>query len=232
MAASSHLLFIPGLGCTPKLYAAQIAHLDGRISTSVADHSRGATIAEIAARILEAAPPRFALCGLSMGGYISFEIMRQAPERVERLALLDTTAAMDAPEGRARREATMQRVRAGDYEGVIETLYALLVRPSAHADAPLKAAVTGMMRECGAEVFLRQQGAILGRVDSRPVLGAIACKTLVLVGDQDALTPPAAAREMAQGIAGAKLTIVPDCGHMATMEQPGAVNAALDDWLA
>lgn len=232
MTASSHLLFIPGLGCTPKLYEAQIAHFAGRIATSVADHTRGATIAGIATQILDRAPPRFALCGLSMGGYVSLEILRQAPERVERLALLDTTAAMDTPEGRARREATIQRVRAGDYEGVIETLYAILVRPSAQGDAALKAAVTGMMRDCGAEVFLRQQGAILGRIDSRPYLGAIKCKTLALVGDQDALTPPAAAREMAEGVAGAKLTIVPDCGHMATMEQPAAVNAALDDWLA
>lgn len=232
MTASSHLLFVPGLGCTAKLYEAQIAHLKGRIATSVADHTRGASIAEIAGQILAVAPPRFALCGLSMGGYISFEIMRQAPERVERLALLDTTAAKDAPEGRARREATMERVRAGDYEGVIETLYALLVRPAGHGNAALKADVTGMMRDCGAETFLRQQGAILDRIDSRPFLGAISCKTLVLVGDQDALTPPAAAREMAEGVAGSKLVIVPDCGHMATMEQPAAVNAALDDWLA
>lgn len=232
MAASSHLLFIPGLGCNARLYAPQRAFLSGRVETSVGDHARGTTIPEIAAQILAAAPPRFALCGLSMGGYIAFEIMRQAPERVERLALLDTTAANDAPEGRARRLVNMQKTADGQYEAVMEALWSILVDPSRLQDEKLRAEVVGMMREVGAETFLRQQGAILERIDSRPHLGAIACKTLVLVGETDALTPVAAAREMAEGIVGAKLVIVPECGHMATMERPEAVNAALADWLA
>ena len=231
MAASAHLLFIPGLGCNSRLYAAQVQALAGRVEISVADHTRGTSIAEIAAQILADAPPRFALCGLSMGGYLSMEIMRQAPGRVERLALLDTTAAPDTPEGRARREATMQRAGAGDYEGVIEMLYPVLVRPAAHADAALKAAVGDMMREVGVAAFLRQQAAILGRVDSRPSLPAIRCKTMVLVGADDALTPPPAAREMASLISGAALVEIPDCGHMAPMEQPDVVTRALTAWL-
>lgn len=231
MAASSHLLFIPGLGCNARLYAAQIQALSGRVAMSVADHTRGTSIAEIASQILAEAPASFALCGLSMGGYLAMEIMRQAPQRVERLALLDTTAAPDTPEGRARREATMQRAGAGDYEGVIEMLYPVLVRPAVHDDVAMKAAVGGMMREVGVATFLRQQAAILGRVDSRPSLPAIRCKTMALVGADDALTPPSAAREMASLIPGATLVEVPDCGHMAPMEQPEAVNRALTAWL-
>lgn len=225
------LLLVPGLACTADLWAPQIAALLGRYDCRVADHGKGASMAEIAANILVQAPPQFALCGLSMGGYLSMEIMRQAPGRVERLALLDTTAAPDTPEGRARREATMQRAGAGDYEGVIEMLYPVLVRPAAHADAALKAAVGDMMREVGVAAFLRQQAAILGRVDSRPSLPAIRCKTMVLVGADDALTPPSAAREMASLISGAALVEIPDCGHMAPMEQPDVVTRALAAWL-
>lgn len=232
MAASAHLLFIPGLGCNARLYQPQLAFFAGRVAMSVADHTRGATMADIARQILAAAPPRFALCGLSMGGYISLEIMRQAPERVERLALLDTTAAPDTPEGRARRELNMQKTADGRYEEVMEALWSALVHPDRQQDAALKAEVVGMMREVGADAFLRQQGAILQRIDSRPHLPAIACKTLALVGEQDALTPVAAAREIAAGVRGAQLVIIPDCGHMATMERPEAVNAALADWLA
>jgi pimeloyl-ACP methyl ester carboxylesterase len=224
-------LLIPGLACSPRLYAEQMPVLWHYGPVTVADHTRDDTMAAIAQRILARAPPHFALIGLSMGGYIAFEILRQAPDRVLRLALLDTSARNDTPEASERRIRAIALVKEGRYADVTDGLFAMLVHPGRRKDERLRGINRLMADEVGSEAYIRQQTAIMGRADSRPTLGAIACPTLVLVGDSDQLTPPALAQEMAAGITGAELVTVPTCGHLSTLEQPEAVNAALENWL-
>lgn len=226
------LLLVPGLACTADLWAPQIAALSGRYDCRVADHGKGASMAEIAANILVQAPPQFALCGLSMGGYLSFEIMRQAPQRVRRLALLDTQATPEGEAQRANRLGRMEAARKGGMGALADLQWEQLVHPMRYADEKLKGDVRRMALDTGTDVYLRHCAAIMNRADSRADLPKIKVPTLVLAGDKDQLTPPERAREMADGIAGATLAIVPDCGHMSTMERPEAVNAALLAWLA
>jgi len=185
----------------------------------------------IARRILDAAPPRFALAGLSMGGYISFEIMRQAPQRVAKLALLDTGARADTREQTERRQVVMDLAKSGRYAEVPDLAFPLYVHRQRHGDQALKRLVRTMAEETGLEVFVRQQQAIIGRPDSRPGLGAIACPTLVLVGEGDEATPPELAREISAGIPGSHLVTIPDSGHLSTLEQPEAVTGALVEWM-
>ena len=224
-------MLIPGLQCTARLFAPQLPALWLRGPVTIADHTRDDSMAAIAGRILATAPPRFALAGLSMGGYISFEILRQAPERVARLALLDTSARPDTAAQTERRRAQMELARAGRLDEVVEQQWPLLVHPDHLDDEALRATVEVMAEETGVEAFVREQTAIIGRPDSRGDLGAIRCPTLVLVGDRDALTPPEFAHEMAAGIEGARLVTVADAGHVTTHERPEQVTGALLQWL-
>lgn len=225
------LILIPGLLDSARLYAQQLPPLWRLGPVMVADHTRDDSMGGIARRILASAPPRFALAGLSMGGYICFEILRQAAERVAKLALLDTSARADTPEVSAMRRAQMALAASGRFAEVVEAQFIRLVSPARRDDALLRETNRRMAEEVGPEAFVRQQTAIMGRPDSRPGLAAIACPTLVLVGEQDELTPPERAREMAAGIRGAHLVAVPDCGHLSALEQPDAVTGALREWL-
>lgn len=224
-------ILVPGLNCSARLYAEQIPVLWQFGPVTVADHRRDDSMAGFARRILDAAPPRFALAGLSMGGYVAFEIIRQAAGRVAKLALLDTGAGAEVPERTAARKPLIELARQGRFADITDDQYPLLVHKSRQGDAALKAAVRAMNEETGADAYLRQQQAIMSRPDSRPGLAAIACPTLVLVGDQDQLTPPALAREMADGIRGSRLVVVPACGHLSTLERPQAVTEALVEWM-
>jgi len=226
------LVLIPGLGCSALLYRAQVPALWPLAAVQVASHTRGATMDEIAGAILADAPPRFALAGLSMGGYLAFAIMRLAPERVTRLALLDTAATADTPDATERRLAAIALAEAGDLDGVVNGSWPQAVHADRVGDAALKAVYRTMYAEVGLPAYARQQRAIMGRPDSRPGLAAIRCPTLVLVGDGDRLTPPERAQEIHAGIAGSRLVVVPECGHISTLERPDAVNAALREWLA
>ncbi|RZJ29267.1 MAG: alpha/beta fold hydrolase [Brevundimonas sp.] len=225
-------LLVPGLICTAELFAPQLPALWPRGPVTVASTLEGDTISAMASAILRDAPPRFALGGLSMGGYIALEILRQAPDRVARLALMDTSARPDTPEQTRVRQGLIATTGDGQYETVLATTVPNLLHPEHRADQALIGILIRMGRVVGADGFARQQGAIMGRIDSRPFLSAVAVPTLVLVGDKDALTPPEMAREMAEAIPDAELVIVPDAGHVSTLEQPAAVNAALLDWLA
>jgi pimeloyl-ACP methyl ester carboxylesterase len=225
------IVLIPGLFSSPRLYADQISPLWRYGPVTLADHTRDDSMAAIARRILSTAPPRFALAGLSMGGYIAFEVMRQAPERVVKLALLDTAAHPDTAEQATLRCAQIELARNGRYSEIPEALFPRLVHPSRHNDEALRQTVRLMAEETGAEAFIRQQTAIMNRPDSRPGLGAIACPTLVLVGDHDELTPPDRAREIAGAIGHARLVVVPDSGHLSTLEQPQRATQALVEWL-
>lgn len=225
------VVLVPGLNCSARLYSEQIPALWRFGQVTVADHTRDDSMAAIAARILSAAPPRFALAGLSMGGYIALTILQQAPARVERLALLDTLARPESPEQTARRQPQIALAESGRFAEVSALQFPIFVHRNRHGDEELKRRVRVMAEETGPQAFLRQQKAIMTRTDARPLLRAIRCPTLVLVGAGDELTPPVLSEEMAAGIAGARLVVVPDSGHLSTMEQPQAVTKALMEWM-
>jgi pimeloyl-ACP methyl ester carboxylesterase len=225
------VVLVPGLLASARLYAAQIPALWQCGPVMVADHTRDDTMAAIAARILASAPPVFALAGLSMGGYVGFEIVRQAPQRVARFALLDTSARPDTPEQSAGRRAQIALASQGRFAEILDAQFPRLVGRMHREDRSLRTLLEQMAEEVGVAAFIRQQTATMGRLDSRPMLGSIRCPTLVLVGEDDELTPMERAAEIAHGIARARLVTVPRCGHVSTLEQPAEVTRALLEWL-
>jgi pimeloyl-ACP methyl ester carboxylesterase len=231
MTENLPIVLVPSLNGSARLYAPQIPELWRFGPVTVADHTRDDTMAAIATRILDAAPQRFAYVGLSMGGYLAFEIMRRAPERVVKLAVLDTSARADVPEIAALRRQRIALTESGRFDEVIETTWEPLVHPSLRPGGALKAIHVAMCRDVGPQSYVRQQKACMARVDSRPMLGSIRCPTLVIVGAQDEPTPPDLAEEIAAGIAGARLVKVPECGHFSTIERPETVTKELIAWL-
>lgn len=232
MATKPALILIPGLSCTEAAWAPQVAALGDLARPQVTgEHARHQTMAAIAEAILAQAPPRFVLAGLSMGGYIALEVMRRGGERVMGLALLDTSARPDTPEGTARRHDLIQLAKNGQFQEVSDNLLKLYIHPSRYGDAELVATVNGMTAEIGREGFLRQQTAIMSRPDSRPGLGRIGCPTTVICGRDDALLPLECSGEIAAAIPGAHLEIIEDSGHLTTLERPQATTAALRRWL-
>lgn len=231
MAARIPLVLIPGLLCDRALWTHQLAHLDDVADMSVADVAGRDSMAELARSVLAAAPDRFALAGLSMGGYVAHEIMRQAPERVTRLALFDTSAHADTPEQRRRRRGLIELAQMGRFKGVTPRLLPLLIHADRQQDKALATVVMDMAARIGKGGFFNQQHAIMGRADSRPDLPGYALPTLVLVGRQDALTPLSASEEMAALIPRARLVVIENCGHLSTLERPEETTAALRAWL-
>ena len=225
------ILLVPGLVSSARIYVPVIPALWRFGPVTVANHIRDDNIGAMARRILAEAPPRFALAGHSMGGYIAFEILRQAGERVAKLALINTQARPDTPEATARRRGLMARAAGGEYRAVLDELFAGFVHPSRRGDAALRQLVHDMGEDVGAEAFVRQQQAVVSRADSRPMLAWIKCPTLVLTGDEDNTIPNRLSVEMANGIHGAKLVILPNCGHLPQPEQPQATAEALVEWL-
>ncbi len=229
------LVLVPGLLCDRALWEAQIQDLSDVADIMVADVTGGRSgadsIAGFAEDVLAAAPPRFALAGLSMGGYVSFEIMRRAPERVLKLALIDTHAIPDLPEVTEARRALIDMAQHGQFKGATRRLLKEFLHPDRLTDTALCGAVMAMTERVGREAFFRQQRAVMGRPDSRPDLIDFACPTLVLCGRQDGLTTLARHREMADLIPGAKLAVIENCGHLAPMERPEATTALMRLWL-
>jgi pimeloyl-ACP methyl ester carboxylesterase len=228
---SGTLILVPGLNCTRRLFEPQIEALSRSRTVLVADNTTDESISAMARRLLADAPERFALAGLSMGGYVALEVLRQAPGRVDALALLDTTARPDTEGSRDSRERLISLAESGRFEQVHSLLWPRLVAPARRGDRPLESIVLAMMRDTGPEAFIRQERAIMGRPDSRPDLPALEIPTLVLVGEDDAITPPEHAREMAEMIEWASLVVVKKAGHLTTIEQPEAVTDALKAWL-
>jgi pimeloyl-ACP methyl ester carboxylesterase len=233
VTSDSTLVLLPGLLCDAALWAPQVTALSERHHIWVADLTRHDSIAEMAAAVLREAPvERFALAGLSMGGYVAQAVVRQSPRRVERLALLDTRARPDEPEETERRRALMELAqRERGFVPVTNRMLPLLVHPSRVKDEPLVRTIRGMAERVGLAAYLRQQTAIIGRPDFRPSLPSIRCPTLVLCGREDALTPLAFHEEIAAAIPGAELRAIEACGHLSTLERPEEVNAALRAWL-
>ena len=231
MSDRTPLALLPGLLCNDLLWRHQVAGLSDIADCWIADLTRQDHGADMARSVLDAMPERFALAGLSMGGYVALEVMRQAPERVTRLALLDTRAEPDTPEETKRRRGLIELAEKGKFKGVTPRLLPLLLHPDRLDDQALCDEVLSMADAVGKEGFLRQQNAIMTRADSRPLLASITCPTLVLCGRQDALTPLHMHEEMVAGIAGARLAVIEDCGHLSTMERPDKVTELMRGWL-
>ncbi len=232
MEAGIPVVMVPGLNCSARVYAPQLPALWQFGPVQIADHRRGNSMAAIARSILAHAPREFALVGFSMGGYISLEILRQAKERVRKLALIDTAAAADRPDQTEKRHKNIALTREGKSAEREEALWPLLVHESRLNDEAIRSVVKEMHQETGSEVYINQQTAIMGRADSRPLLRDFQKKTLIVVGDSDQLTPPDAAKEMHALVAGSKLDVIPNCGHMSTLERPDRVTKLLVEWLA
>jgi pimeloyl-ACP methyl ester carboxylesterase len=226
------IVFVPGLMCTGRIYQHQVEHLGQRHTVLLANHWSAPSMKEIAASILSVAPERFALAGTSMGGYVAFEIMRQAPGRVARLVLMSTSARPDTPEKSDGRRKQVASARLSGMRPGTKALYPMLVHPARHEDLPLLSVFFEMAEQLGVEAFAGQIDAIIGREDSRPLLSSIKVPTLVVSGADDTLIPPENSREIAGGIAGSRLETVPHCGHMGMLERPETYTKLLGEFLA
>lgn len=226
------IVFIPGLMCTGRIYQHQVEELGQRHPVLLANHWSHATMKEVAASILEAAPERFILAGTSMGGYAAFEIMRQASDRVGKLILLSTSAKPDTPDrSKGRREQVAAARKANNMRAGTKALFPKLVHPARHEDQPLLTTFIEMAEQLGLDAFERQIEAIISREDSRPLLAEVKVPTLVVVGKDDALIVPDEGREIAAGIKGAKLVEIENAGHMCMIERPEAVTKALAEFV-
>ena len=226
------LVLVPGLLCTEALFARQIAALRDVTSITIADHTRHDSMAGIARDILAAAPPRFALAGLSMGVIIAHEILRQAPGRVERLALLDGRAELDNADTRASRRSYLEMARSGRFMEITrDHILPKLIHPARLKDAALVQTIFDMAEATGPAAFLRQETALLDRDDYTALLPEIRCPTLVVVGEADAITPVPMVQRMAQAIPGARFEVIADSGHLTTLERPAETTALLKAWL-
>ena len=218
---------LPGMMLDARLYAHQLAQLEGEHELMVGDLTRSSSIAELAADVLRDAPPRFALIGLSMGGIVALEIWRRAPERVSHLALLDTTCYADQPQRRALRLEQIAKVETGGLREVTASLKPLYLANRNRQDRLLLQAILDMGLSLGADVFRRQSLALRDRSDSLDTLSTIDCPALVLCGREDQLCPVEWHAMMANAIPRADLVVLAECGHLCAMEEPEAVTSAL-----
>ena len=227
----SSVLVLPGLLEDADAFEHQLPALREIATCKVADLTRGDTIAKLAEEALAQAPQGpLAVAGHSMGGYVALEMVRRWPERIERLALLNTHARPDSPESTENRRRLMALAEK-DFHGVIQALTPKLLAPAHQRELGMTGTISEMALGVGKEAFLRQERAIIGRIDSRPGLGAIRCPTLVVAGREDQIMPVEWLEELARGIPGARLEVIEGCGHMACLEKPGEVAKLLRGWL-
>lgn len=227
-----NMLLLPGLLNGASLFEHQADVLANTVGVTIADLTGADSIAALARDALTQAPEGpLVLAGMSMGGYVALEIMRQAPQRVCALALLSTSARADTEEAA---EARKQLIALGatDFPAVIEKLLERMVHPANAGRPEVSGVFQSMATALGYDVFVRQQHAITGRADSRPTLERIRCPTLVVCGQDDLVTPEALHQEMAAAITGAQLKVIAGCGHLSPLEQAEQVTATLADWLA
>jgi pimeloyl-ACP methyl ester carboxylesterase len=225
------LVLLPGLLNTGRVFEHQIEALSDIADCIVPELWHYDTMAAMAEAALELAPERFAVAGFSMGGYVAFEIMRRARQKVDRLALIDTQANPDSPETSSRRRGLIEQTRIGRFHGVQRSLLPQLVHGRNVDKAAIAQPIFDMAREIGAEGFVREQTAIIGRPDSRPLLADIDVPTVVIAGRQDQVAPLPRSQEMAADIATSRLVVLEECGHMSPLEKPAEVAAALRRWL-
>ena len=225
------LVLLPGLLNTRRVFEHQIEALADVADFVVPELWHHDSIGAMADATLAEAPDRFALAGFSMGGYVAFEILRRAPDRVERLALIDTQATPDTVDATVRRRGLIEQSHVGRFHGVHRTLLPQIVHRAHLNDPAVVQPILDMAQEVGAEGFVREQHAIMERPDSRPLLVDIEIPTVVIVGRQDQTTPLSRAQEMAADISTSRLVVIEECGHMSPLEKPAEVSAALSRWL-
>jgi pimeloyl-ACP methyl ester carboxylesterase len=224
------LILLPGLLNDAELWRDQISGLSDVARCYVPDLTQGETLRALAETVLADAEPTFALAGFSMGGYVAQEIARIAPQRIERLALLDTSIRVDTPDRAARRKALNDAARRpGEFIGISEAILKSYVDPSHLDDIDLTGRIIAMTQRLGREVFLRQNS--LEREDGEAALKALRVPLTIICGETDQITPAAGHRQMAKAIGCSHLLVIPQTGHMTPMEAPGPVNGALRHWL-
>lgn len=226
------LILLPGQLCDEALWQPQIQALADQADIAVADLTLDDSVSAMAERLLTAAAPSFAVAGLSLGGYVALEIVRRAPHRVTRLALLNTSARADAEGQSAARERSVRAAQIGAFKGVTPRFLPTVLHPEHAADPVIGPIVLEMTERVGRTAFERQQYAAIGRSDNRALLPRIMVPTLIIGGRQDRITPPPLQEEIATGIAGARLEILDVCGHLSPLEQPEAVNRLMLEWLS
>ncbi|HZZ91768.1 MAG TPA: alpha/beta hydrolase [Usitatibacter sp.] len=227
----SSVLVLPGLLEDADAFEHQLPVLREIAPCKVADLTRADTIAGLAEQALEQAPEGpLALAGHSMGGYVALEMVRRWPERVERLALLNTHARPDSPEATENRRRLMALAER-DFPGVIQALTPKLLASSHQQDLGITGTMSEMALGIGKEAFLRQERAIIGRIDSRPHLPQVRCPALVIAAREDQIMPLEWLQELARGIPGARLEVLDGSGHMSTLERPEEVARLLRGWL-
>jgi pimeloyl-ACP methyl ester carboxylesterase len=220
------LVMIPGLGSDAVVWRRTIAVLDGKVGCLVGDTHSDTSLRGMAQRILDRAPATFALAGVSMGGMVALEMMKIAPQRVTRLALVDTSARPDAIARKAYRHlANLVVATTGNFARLSERSVGSLIHPSAPHD--VRAELADMGARVGATTYIRQNRAIAARTDLRPVLLGITIPTAVIVGAEDRLTPVTLAQEIHDLTPGSTLHVIPDCGHLPPIEKPAALAAIL-----
>jgi len=190
------------------------------------------SIAGMASHLLAEAPARFSLAGHSMGGRVALEAYRQAPQRIERLALLDTGYEPAVEEETEKRGRLVRKALADGIEAIAETWARPMIAPGRQNDDELLHRILSMVGRMSGEIYAGQTRALLTRPDAAPVLSGIHCPTLILCGAEDAWSPPERHRRMAASIPDSALRLIADCGHMSTMEKPEEVLAILEEWLA
>lgn len=231
MSEVVNTVFLPGLLNTGELWKAQIQGLGSKIVPFVADLTHHNSLEDMAKNVLAKAPPKFALAGLSMGGYLAFEIYRQAPERVLKLCLCNTSARPDTPEATLRRQSLIALSKSGKFKGITARLLPQLIDVTHLENAELVKIIYDMADHVGREAFANQQTAIMKRVDSRPLLPQIHVQTQVISGRGDKITPVEVMREIARAIPNAHFAIIENCGHLSPLEQPETVTRLMRRWL-
>jgi pimeloyl-ACP methyl ester carboxylesterase len=231
MPSKIHLLLAPGLLCTKALWSHQIERLSDVADIYLVDTTKDNSLSAMANRALSEAPDQFAFAGLSMGGYLAFEIMRQAPERLTRLALLDTTANADSAEQTIFRKKMIQLARAGKFVEAVRHHIPLFLHPDKSTQKSWQDSILKMAETIGPLVYEQQLTAIMNRRDSQGILSTFKVPTTLICGRQDSLTPVKIHEDMASSIPKSTLHIVEECGHLSTLEQPSVVTELLRNWL-
>lgn len=225
------LILLPGLSCTPELWDAVRAALPAGISCNALENPLHDDIDAIAAAILAAAPPRFALAGFSFGGYVALAIAELAGERIERLALVSTGANADTPEAAASRGKLVDAAQNGGYDSIDGKLTKFLLHPDHQADPAIAAKRSRMSSDYGIGRYVAHQRACMGRPPRAGTLASIRVPALVAVGREDRITPLAQHEEMARRIPAADLVVLEQCGHLAPLEAPNELAYALTRWM-
>ncbi|HEX2591278.1 MAG TPA: alpha/beta fold hydrolase [Rhizomicrobium sp.] len=228
---SRQIILVPGQLCNERIWQHQVPVLSRLGDVIIATQQKHDTIGAMAQSILDGATDRFNLVTHAMGGFVAFEILRRAPERVAKIVLISTLAPADTPQQTVRREGYLRLVEEGKFDGIIEERIPILVHPDRTSDTALVATLRTMAAETGPDAFLNQQRAIMTRADSVASLGAIACPSLIIFGRQDGITNMNHQNQMLAGIPGALLEIIEDCGHMVPLERPEPLNALLETFL-